>query len=119
MWTLFCSDCHLLSYNADAFKTSHYATLLNDLTPVARKWDDIAIQLGFDYDQTQNIKANLSLIPQAPHSYLKEVIGIWLKQEPPKSQYPTISNLLEALKSESVGEVALSESLKEKYKPIL
>ena len=80
--------------------------LQNFLSPLAHKWDHIAVQLGFTYDEIENIRTKMVLIPKAPLSYLQELIGLWLKREPPKFQsYPTKSILIEALKSDSVMEL--------------
>ena len=98
---------------ADAFKGEHYPILLNDLSRVAHKWVSIAIQLGFSYDEIENIRGKLTLAVQGSQGYLREVIGLWLKRDAPN--HPTLSALIQALNSESVAEVILSNSLEEQY----
>ena len=99
----------------DAFKPADISSLVNDLATVAYKWKLIALQLGFEYDAVQNIKAKLSLIQGAPQSYLQEVLGLWLKHKPPTHEYPTKSSLINALQSKSTNELMLAKTLKEKY----
>lgn len=87
--------------------------LLNLLSPLAHKWDHIAVQLRFTYDEIENIRTKVVLIPRAPLSYLQELIGLWLKREPSKFQsYPTKFTLSEALKSDSVMELEIAAKLK-------
>jgi hypothetical protein len=104
---------NILISHTDALGKVTFAMILNDLSPVAYKWKDIAIQLGSTFDEVKNIEVNLLIAVQGPQACLREVIGIWLKGD------PTIPALIEALKSESVGEAMLSETLEKKYHAIL
>ena len=99
----------------DAFKPADISSLVNDLATVAYKWEQIALQLGFEYDAVQNIKAKPSLFHGAPLSYLQEVLGLWLKRKPPTHEYPTKPSLINALQSKSTNELMLAKTLKEKY----
>ena len=99
----------------DAFKQTDISSLVNVLAPVAYKWEQLALQLGFEYDAVQNIKAKTSLIPGAPQSYLQDVLGLWLKHKPPTQEYPTKSSLIQALQSESMDEMVLAKAVQEKY----
>lgn len=95
----------VVSFHADAFRSTDFRMLLNLLSPLAHKWDLLAVQLEFTYDEIENIRTKVALIPKAPQSYLQELIGLWLKRGPPKSI------LSEALKSDSVMELEIVKRL--------
>ena len=97
----------MLPVSAEAFQESDYGKLIHILAPIASKWQFLASQLEFTHHEISNIRSKLALLPEAPLSYLQEVIGLWLQHKPPKHLYPLKSTLFTALKSDAVDEAVL------------
>ena len=85
--------------------------LVNLLHSVAFKWQKIAVQLNL-VSELHNIRDDLRLALQGHDGYLREILFQWLRQ----NEKTTLGQLIDALKSESVGEKILARSMLRDFK---
>ena len=89
------------------------STLMNDLTPVAHKWNFICLQLGVPQSTLVNIEAQPMRIAGAPLTFLQDGLFEWLRVG---SDSCTITLLCEALTAPSVDEAVLAAKVEESLK---
>jgi len=89
------------------------STLVNDLAPVAHKWNFICLQLGVPQSTLVNIEAQPMRLTGAPQTYLQDGLFEWLRG---RSSSRTITDLCNALVAPSVGENVLAEKVEESLK---
>ena len=78
---------------------SHHAHLFHQLAESASSWRQIGMYLGFRSGELDNIQNNLSLISQAPTSFLSAMLGQWLQWAPGDGRGSNSSATLEGLKA--------------------
>ena len=82
--------------------------VMEELNKACVKWYDIGMMLRVSLDRLDTIKEQYS-----NHSAcLRETLKIWLKTYP---SHPTWSNIVDALRSYTVGEIKLATDLERKY----
>ena len=82
--------------------------VMEELNTACVKWYDIGMMLRVKLNRLDAIKEQYS----NPSDCLRETLKMWLKIYPP---HPTWSNIVDALRSNTVGETKLSADLEEKY----
>ena len=89
----------------------HFGHLYEQLIPVANSWEEIGLALGFKEYEIKNIKANPTLLINAPRSYLSDMLGSWSHWAPGDARGSEDFATLEALKSAvsraGFGDIAL------------
>ena len=98
--------------------TKDLQTLLTVLHGATTQWELIGLALGFDPEDLKIIEQMPTLIPKGPVAYLKEMLHQWLKWCPPNHDRPTISSLCKALRSPTVGNECLANTLKDEIKAL-
>lgn len=88
-------------------KLEHLPFLLYSLKCVASKWNQIGVYLNISHDHLENIRANPTLLINAPVSFLQEVLAYWLKQN---TSSPNGEILLKAI--EKAGDTKLAFDLR-------
>jgi hypothetical protein len=102
----------------DHLATKDLHTLLTALHEATTKWELIGLALGFDPEDLKIIEQTPTLIPKGPLAYLQEMLHQWLKWCPPSHNWPTVSFLCEALRSPTVGNECLADTLKDRIKAL-
>ena len=87
---------------------SDLCQVMEELTDVSAKWYDIGLQLGLSVGQLDGIKKQYSDLSDC----LRETLKVWLEMYLP---YPTWSNLVDALRSNTVCKTRLAADLENKY----
>ena len=82
--------------------------VIEELNKVCVKWYDIGMMLRMKLNRLDAIKEQYS----NPSDCLRETIKMWLKIYP---SHPTWSNIVDALRSDTVGETKLAADLEQKY----
>ena len=82
--------------------------VMEELNDARAKWDDIGLQLRMSVGALDAIKEQYD----DPSHCLKETLKTWLKTCPSP---PTWKNIVDALRSSTVGEVRLATDLEQKY----
>ena len=94
--------------------------LMEILSSVASKWNQIGTALRFNPTELDNIRVQHRLFTGAPNSYLQELLSQWVQW--PNDVHPnavaTIGGLESALKSRLVGYGAMAEMLKSKFQQL-
>lgn len=103
--------------STDRLTTKDLHTLLTMLHGATTKWELIGLALGFDPEDLKIIEQTPTLIPKGPVAYLREMLHQWLKWCPPNHEWPTVSSLCEALRSPTVGDECLADTLKDQLRP--
>ena len=86
--------------------------LFDHLNPHAAKWRTIGTNLGFHPAELDNIQSKTMLIPEAPSSFLNELLSQWLQWAPDpanrasKRNYATLGTLQSAVRRAGLGRVA-------------
>ena len=81
------------------------AWFLHRLTEIASSWETFGLYLGIPHYELKNIASKPLLLHQAPISYLRETLDLWLRQ------CPTAESLISAL--EKLTYVGLSENIQQ------
>ena len=81
---------------------------MEELNNVRAKWYDIGLQLRMSVGTLDAIKEQYDNLSHC----LREALKTWLKTSP---SAPTWSNIVDALRSSTVGEVRLAADLEHKY----
>ena len=102
----------------DHLTTKDLHTLLTALHGATTQWELIGLALGFDPEDLKIIEQMPTLIPKGPVAYLKEMLHQWLKWCPPNHDQPTISSLCKALRSPTVGNKRLADTLRDEIKAL-
>ena len=92
--------------------------MLTALHGATTQWQLIGLALGFDPEDLKIIEHMPTLIPIGPVAFLKEMLHQWLKWCPPTHRWPTVSSLCEALRSPTVGNERLADTLKDQIKTL-
>ena len=100
----------------DHLTTKDLHILLSALHGSTTQWELIGLALGFDPEDLKIIEQMPMLIPKGPIAYLQEMLHQWLKWCPPKHDWPTVSSLCEVLRSPTVGNEHLADTLKDQIK---
>ena len=82
--------------------------VMEELNDIRAKWDDIGLQLHVSVGTLDAIKEQYD----DPSRCLRETLKTWLKTCPSS---PTWKNIVDALRSSTVGEVRLAADLEQKY----
>lgn len=77
--------------------------LLEHLSPYAHAWRKLGTALKFQPQNLDNIQGCLPLMMCSPESYMQRLLEEWLERKYPHAAPPTLANLVEALKSHTVG----------------
>ena len=102
----------------DHLTTKDLHTLLTALHEATTKWELIGLALGFNPEDLKIIEQTPTLIPKGPLAYFQEMLHQWLKWCPPNHSRPTVSSLCEALRSPTVGNECLADTLKDQIKAL-
>ena len=86
-----------------------FDAILNLLSPLSRRWEDIAIQLDVDTRQLPSMESTSSSNAVMLRMMLQKLQGV----APP----PTLHDLVDALSSSTIGQRAYAEELMQKYCP--
>ena len=86
--------------------------VMEELNIICAKWYDVGMQLRVSVDTLDAIKEKN---PNNPSSCLRETLKTWLKEFP---QSPTWNNIIDALRSNVVGEVRLAAHLEQTHCPV-
>ena len=90
--------------------SDHHTSLLQQLEKHASRWRDIGTKLGFKPGEIENIQDNLTLILNAPTSYLSELLSKWLVWAPGDGRgskdFATLEGLKDALRQANLGATA-------------
>ena len=81
--------------------------LMEELSNISVKWNDIGLQLGVSIGTLNAIKKDCN----STSDCLRETLTTWLKTCPS----PTWNNMVDALRSKTVGEMNLAADLEQKY----
>ena len=105
-------------FNTDTMLHSQFAgqqlgdidlpVIMEELNTACVKWYDIGMMLRVKLNRLDAIKEQYS----NPSDCLRETLKMWLKIYPP---HPLWSNIVDALRSDTVGETKLAADLKQKY----
>jgi hypothetical protein len=86
---------------------------LDKLNVHASKWRTIGLNLGFHSAELDNIQCKLTLIAEAPSSYLSDLLSQWLQWAPDSSsgaskrnKYATLEDLQSAVRHAHLARVA-------------
>ena len=82
--------------------------VMEELNKACVKWYNIGMMLRVSLDRLDTIKEQYS----NPSDCLRETLKIWLKTYP---SHPTWSNIVDTLRSYTVGEIKLATDLERKY----
>ena len=84
--------------------------LIGKLEPHAHQWRDIAMHLGFQQTELDNIQARPLLLQGAPQSWLRAMLSEWLQWAPNDSRgsssFATLQALKDALNKSGLGATA-------------
>ena len=80
------------------------------------KWKDVGLMLNFKSSELEMIGKDLRLLTEGPTGYFTTLLSQWLKWAPPNRNFPTLEALLEALRSDVVGEHKLALDLEDHFK---
>ena len=90
------------------FSVNDLPVVMEELNEIRVKWYDIGLQLRMSVGTLDAIKEQY----HDPSHCLRETLKTWLKTSPSP---PTWNNIIDALRSCTVGEVRLAADLKQKY----
>ena len=88
-----------------ALKQNDLKTLMQDLAPIARDWEDIGVYLGIDDGTLSTIKAEEPTM----RGRLREMLRAWLKRVDPQ---PTWRDLIDAV---NYIDESLADSIRSKH----
>ena len=81
---------------------------LNDmLRPAAPKWKEIGGALGIAHSDLTIIENHPMLISEGVTGYLREMLSTWLKWAPPNHPWPTIQDLVDAVRRSGHEDLAV------------
>ena len=81
--------------------------LIDILKPVAPKWKEIGGKLNIKNSDLNIIEHKLTLIVEGVTGYFREMLSMWLKWAPPNHSWPTIHNLIYAVRSSGHEDLAV------------
>ena len=91
------------------FKEMILASFMEVLHSTATEWYNLGLQLGVPPANLDNIERNVSYAVGGPTTYLRVMLQQWLSLASPEAG--SVTALLSAFKSKSVGMSRLAESL--------
>jgi len=87
--------------------------LLTIIDGAAPKWKTVGNFLGVINSELATIEQKPLLISEGSTGYFREMLSQWLKQGPPKHDWPSVESLVSALRN--AGEEKAAHDLREKH----
>lgn len=81
--------------------------ITNMLRPAAPKWKEIGGALGIVNSDLSIMEHDPMLIPKGVTGYLREMLSTWLKWAPPNHPWPTIQDLVDAVRNSGHEDLAV------------
>ena len=101
--------CFFWYFPAPSLSHNELADVLEEILASSTKWYEIGLQLKFSVDKLDGITSQFIV----PRHCLREMLKVWLKGA--AGSKPTWGTLVEALRSQTVGEPELADQLAAKY----
>ena len=77
------------------------------LRPAAPKWKEIGGALGIVNSDLSIIEHDPMLIPKGVPGYFREMLSAWLKWAPPNHPWPTVQDLVDAVRQSGHEDLAV------------
>ena len=81
--------------------------ITNMLRSAAPKWKEIGGALGIANSDLTIIENHPMLIPKGVTEYFREMLSTWLKWAPPNHPWPTIQDLVDAVRNSGHEDLAV------------
>ena len=81
--------------------------ITNMLRPAAPKWKEIGGALGIVNSDLSIMEHDPMLIPNGVPGYFREMLSTWLKWAPPNHPWPTIQDLVDAVRNSGHEDLAV------------
>ena len=83
----------------------HLPDLMNIMKSISNKWKAIGLQLKVKQQNLDDIENNPALVQEGPDGFLREALNLMEK--------PTMKTLISALRSPSISEDDIAQSIEE------